>query len=1148
MSSYSPDVKQTEVSAEQTGREAEHEISKTLAGPGSQAAASGADPAGSGNPAAALYAVTAGIRSGISPLQFMDSIDAGGRQLGNRAFMHWVGQLHAGGQAEATRAIAAQGLQGPGRPLTHLDTLQRAFGHHDIRGMREHTGAVAGSALDALDAEGYTRGGRMALAGTTDLYTQAHEAAHGVQQAALGERMALPGAIGVAGDRYERQADAVARAVLRGESAQPLLDQEVAGPVQVHAAPVSATAPVQMKKKKHRRNNAPVQDVPAAEQEAVEMADLPAQPEAQAPAGGVDPQELAAALDQVQQAAGEAADLAGQPDVQTPAGSSMDISPFDAHQDPDQFFADPLYQPLGGGERELEEGLADLDRVAREVLDLVGQPAQQQAAGASVITQQPGATLEQEAREATSPTGQPAQQQAAGADAINEQPGDEARGYQARILKYLFPGGQPEGEEDTRGARERYLTYFFPALTYLYASLKDRANQVQTDEHGACSLRGILNMLATVMLGVLMVFPGLPLDVINNFLGGVAKLIVMVSTILGLPADWLLKLYQKKHPPDDDDRARAKAEDALIYLPRHLPEWLITLGFSGYFQAAISQGSLSPSQWLQPWTPARIGVIIARSIADLALVNILFGGLAKWIAANVLMKKLDWGPTRSTVTLLSLPAIIAPVVDYIASYALNPELSIYLTWENINEQHDDLSIGGVTAAFIGFAALGMFLQYLAGLLLILFLLARISAGNDPWRKQFYAISNRLLRYIAIFLASSRNIIINILSLSNFAALVATNIIGPLAREFGQGGACIWPLAAAGVCGELSDKFDLFGFGNQIAAGKNALPSEHVDIIRAFPGLVGLLGLGIPIATVIALLCRKRWAGRRAAEPDQGEARAARRGIPRRTRHGTPFPVRRGRKAAGADRARLVEEDVAAGSPSAEEQGEESTHIYTATPSLPGTVHAQRQRRRPSPPPPVPVKTGAEATTTSQAEDMPAATTSAPEQIPAEVPGEGHSQEQQASARSGASPAPPDAQVRELLAILRNEKGLTRANMDLTVNWYLVGKLICEPQADSIKKTIEQEGLLHETASAPQELPAGAAGEEHGPEQAQVDDPFETLSERARQIYAELCEMKMLSVDELHRIVDNYWEDDELTADEVDTLVRLVKANKVLSKN
>ena len=1082
MSSYSPDVKQTEVSPEQTGRETELEISKTLAGPGCRAAASGADPAGSGNPAAALHTVTAGIRSGISPLQFMDSIDAGGRQLGNRAFMHWVGQLHAGGHAGATREIAAQGLQGPGRPLTHLDTLQRAFGHHDIRGMREHTGTVAGSALDALDAQGYTRGGRMALAGTPDLYTQAHEAAHGVQQAALGERMALPGGIGAAGDRYERQADAVARAVLRGESAQPLLDQGIAGPVQVNAATVSATAPVQMKRKKHRRNNAPGQDVSAAEEEAQELVDLAGEQDVPASVdGGVNPQQLEVNLGQLDQLTQELADFAGEQDVSASADG-------------------------GVNPQQLEVNLGQLDQLTQELVDFAEEPAQQQAAGG---------------------------------EAINEQPGDEARGYQARILKYFFPGAQPNGEEDARGARERYLTYFFPAITYLHACLKDRANQVQTDEHGACSLRGILNMLATVMLGVLMVFPGLPLDVINNFLGGVAKLIVMASTILGLPADWLLKLYQKMHPPDDADRARAKAEDALIYLPRHIPEWLITLGFSGYFQAAISQGSLSPSQWFQPWSPLRIGIIITRAIADLVLVNILFGGLAKWITANVLMKKLDWGLTRSMATLLSLPAIFAPVIDYIASYLLNPELSIYLTRQNIHSENNKLSPGGVTAAFVGYAALGMFLQYLAGLLLILFLLARISAGNDPWRKQFYAISNKLLRYIAIFLASSRNMIINILSLTNFAALVATNIIGPLAREFGQGGACIWPLAAADVCAGLANDFDLTGFAHDIELGKNITPSEHLDIIRAFPALVGLLGLGIPIATIITLLCRKRWAGRGAGEPDQGAGRAhrrgrvgrigrdedapdqggrkaARRGRLQRTRHGTPVPVRRGRRAAGRDRVRLVEEDIEAG-------------------------------RRPPPPPPATVQTGAAATTTSQADDIPAAITSVPELIPAEVPGGEHSQEQQASARSGASPARSDVNVQELLAILRKKTRLTRPDMDHLVNWHHAAKIISAEQADLIKRTIEREGLLHETTRAPQELPTAAAGEEHSPEQPQVDDSFATLSERAQQIYVELCEMGTISSDELRRIVNYYRKNSEITSGEVETIIRLIIENQVLSK-
>ena len=864
MNSYSPDLNKTEVSPDQTGREAEHESARTLAGPAGQAAASGADPAGSGNPAAALRTVSAGIRSGISPLQFMDSIDAGNRQLGNRAFMHWVEQLHAGPQAGATHEIAAQGLQGPGRPLTHLDTLQRAFGHHDIRGMREHTGAVAGSALDALDAEGYTRGGRMALGGAPDLYTQAHEAAHGVQQAALGERMALAGGIGVAGDRYERQADEVARAVLRGESAQPLLDRGVAGPVQVQADPAGTTAPVQMKRKKHRRagaprpGNAPGQDLPAAEQEAVELADLPAQPEAQAP-GGVDPQELAAALHQVQQAAGEAADLAGQPDVQAPAGGSMDISPFDAHPDPDQFFTNPVYQPLGGGERELEEGLADLDRVARELVDLAGEPAQQ--------------------------------------------PGGGERGYLATIARYLFPGAQPAGAEDARGTGERYFTYFFPAITYLYGCLKDRAGQVQTDEHGACSLRGILNMLATLVFGVMMVAPGLPLDVINNFLGGVAKVIVMLSTLLGLPAGWLLKLYQKKYPPEDADNERyGEVASKLFYPPRHIPEWLINVAFSSYFQTAISQGSLSPSQWLQPWNTVRICVIIARVIVDFIVINLVFSNVKDRIADDVLKDKLGWGDTRSLATIFSLSAIFSPVVDYLASYLLIPELSIYLVYQNILDENEALSPDGATATFIGYAALGIFLQYLFALLAIFFLLSRIGAGNEGWRAQFHTIPHRLLRYIAVSLATTRNTIINLLALSNFGALLATNIIGPLAREFGQGGACIWPLAAADVCGALPEDFNFFDFVRTIERGKDNLPPGHLDIIRAFPGLVGILGLGIPIATVIALLCRKRWAGRGAAEPDRGGRGAGRRGGARRTGRATPEPARRGRRAAGRGRA------------------------------------------------------------------------------------------------------------------------------------------------------------------------------------------------------------------------------------------------------
>ena len=65
----------------------------------------------------------------------------------------------------------------------------------------------------------------MAFSGTPSLHTAAHEAAHVVQQA---RGVQLDGGVGQVGDRYEANADAVADLVVRGESAEALLD-EVAG-------------------------------------------------------------------------------------------------------------------------------------------------------------------------------------------------------------------------------------------------------------------------------------------------------------------------------------------------------------------------------------------------------------------------------------------------------------------------------------------------------------------------------------------------------------------------------------------------------------------------------------------------------------------------------------------------------------------------------------------------------------------------------------------------------------------------------------------------------------------------------------------------------------------------------------------------------
>ena len=207
----------------------------------------------------AIQDVSSGIQDGISPVQFMDSINTANSTLGNHSFMQFVGALQAQRKHSDAHTIAAGSIQGSGRPLTHLDPLQQAFGHHDISGMREHTGPGTRAALDTLGAEGFSSTGRMALADNPDLYTQAHEAAHGVQQAALGNSMTLEGGVGAAGDRYERHADKVADAVVAGRDAQPILDRLAPQPTAVAAGPVGANAPLQMADRPPKQKEAPTE-------------------------------------------------------------------------------------------------------------------------------------------------------------------------------------------------------------------------------------------------------------------------------------------------------------------------------------------------------------------------------------------------------------------------------------------------------------------------------------------------------------------------------------------------------------------------------------------------------------------------------------------------------------------------------------------------------------------------------------------------------------------------------------------------------------------------------------------------------------------------------------------------------------------------
>jgi len=116
---------------------------------------------------------------------------------------------------------AKLGVGGASGELPYLERIQRSFGRHDVTGVVAHTGAQATAGAHAMGAAAFTMGNHVAFAGSPDLRTAAHEAAHVVQQRG---GVQLSGGVGVEGDRYEQHADAVAGLVVQGRSAERLLD------------------------------------------------------------------------------------------------------------------------------------------------------------------------------------------------------------------------------------------------------------------------------------------------------------------------------------------------------------------------------------------------------------------------------------------------------------------------------------------------------------------------------------------------------------------------------------------------------------------------------------------------------------------------------------------------------------------------------------------------------------------------------------------------------------------------------------------------------------------------------------------------------------------------------------------------------------
>jgi TolA-binding protein len=154
----------------------------------------------------------------------------------------------SGSEAEDVHQLADAGMRGPGSELPHLDAIQRSFGHHDVSDVVAHVGGAAADAAAGMNALAYASGSQVAFARAPDLHLAAHEAAHVVQQRG---GIQLAGGVGRSGDAFEQHADAVADRVVRGESAQDLLDGLAPG--QGRAAAAQRATPVQMNNRRPLR-------------------------------------------------------------------------------------------------------------------------------------------------------------------------------------------------------------------------------------------------------------------------------------------------------------------------------------------------------------------------------------------------------------------------------------------------------------------------------------------------------------------------------------------------------------------------------------------------------------------------------------------------------------------------------------------------------------------------------------------------------------------------------------------------------------------------------------------------------------------------------------------------------------------------------
>lgn len=180
--------------------------------------------------------------------QINRSLDGWRKAAGGAPVQRMARSEGAAAPGEVHEAAEA-GTRGPGGPLPHLDKIQQSFGAHDVSGIQAHVGGEAAAASQQMGAQAFASGNHVAFAQSSpDLHTAAHEAAHVVQQRG---GVQLKSNVGEVGDAHERNADAVADAVVQGKSAEPLLGPKggagpagKGGPVQKLSHTVKGSPPV----------------------------------------------------------------------------------------------------------------------------------------------------------------------------------------------------------------------------------------------------------------------------------------------------------------------------------------------------------------------------------------------------------------------------------------------------------------------------------------------------------------------------------------------------------------------------------------------------------------------------------------------------------------------------------------------------------------------------------------------------------------------------------------------------------------------------------------------------------------------------------------------------------------------------------------